>query len=188
MIVGYTQTKTNENIYRRQIHESLKLSADCVYVQKSLNRIKNIEWQPQDILIVSDISCLGKNLNEVRANLEFFFERQVRILSLAEKYEFLAGETGRYLLKIMDMVINIRKNLASKSTVAALKKKKEEGFKLGRAKGIKLKKLLDGKESVICKMLADGIAKTKIAQELGVSRVTLYHFIEERSLTNTNGA
>ena len=72
--------------------------------------------------------------------------------------------------------------IASKSTTAALQRKKDKGFKLGRIKGIKLKKLLDGKEKQIRQMLTDGMNKSQIARELGVSRVTLYHFIKENAL------
>lgn len=183
MIIGYTLSSVETNVYQQQIYESLRLQADCVYTQVPLSSIKKTTLNPEDILIVSDISCLGTCLREVRDNLDFFFKRQIRVVSLAERYEFLANESGDYLLKTMDLVINIRKSLASKSTIAALQRKKDKGFKLGRVKGIKLKKMLDGKEKQIRQMLTDGINKSQIARELGVSRVTLYNFIKEHALS-----
>ena len=182
MIIGYTLSPADSDVYQQQIYESLKLQTDCVNTLVPLSYIKKNSLKPQEIQIVSDISCLGTCLREVRDNLDFFFKRQIRVISLAERYEFLANEFGDYLLKTMDLVMNIRKSLASKSTTAALQRKKDKGFKLGRIKGIKLKKLLDGKEKQIRQMLTDGMNKSQIARELGVSRVTLYHFIKENAL------
>ena len=43
-----------------------------------------------------------------------------------------------------------------------------------------MKKLLDGKEREIKKMLARGMTKDAIAKRLNVSRVTLYNFLNKK--------
>ena len=67
-------------------------------------------------------------------------------------------------------------------TAKALHEKKQAGQKLGRLKGAKVRKILDGKADVILKMLNAGMSQVRIASSLNVSRVTLYHFIKSHDI------
>jgi len=72
----------------------------------------------------------------------------------------------------------IERNLISQRTKEALARKKAEGVVLGRPKGSKNKKYkLSGKESIINNMLKEGMCKTDIAKQLGISRNLLYSYL-----------
>lgn len=72
----------------------------------------------------------------------------------------------------------MERQLISQRTKEALAKKRSEGVILGRPKGSSeiWKKLLT-KQELIINLLKKGVAKTKIAILMGISRVTLYKFI-----------
>ena len=78
--------------------------------------------------------------------------------------------------------MDIRARLASALTAKALHEKKQAGQKLGRLKGAKVRKILDGKADVILKMLNAGMSQVRIASSLNVSRVTLYNFIKSHNV------
>ena len=78
--------------------------------------------------------------------------------------------------------MDIRARLASALTAKALHEKKQAGQKLGRLKGAKVRKILDGKADVILKMLNAGMSQVRIASRLNVSRDTLYHFIKKHAI------
>ena len=61
-------------------------------------------------------------------------------------------------------------------------KAKSFGKKLGRPKGSLGVSRLNGKEDEIRHFLRFGVSKNAIAKITGVSRPTLYHFIDSRGL------
>lgn len=75
----------------------------------------------------------------------------------------------------------IERNLISQRTKEALARERVGGVVLGRPKGCKSSKIkLTGKEIEIKKLLDKKVSKSAISRILGVRRLTVSKFIEEK--------
>ena len=101
-------------------------------------------------------------------------------MSASEEYKLTPNDI--HLLDGIDLAIDIRKNLVSTTTSAALETRKQKGIKLGIKKGQVLRKKLDGKQPEVVKLLKQGKSKGEIAVILGVSQATVYNFIRSNKL------
>lgn len=91
-------------------------------------------------------------------------------------------ETSKVLAFAFSISAEIERTLLSQRTTVALKRKKNEGVKLGRPKGKKNTKYkLTGKEEVIKQMLQEGFPKSYIYKHLNVSPTTFYSFIKKNN-------
>ena len=188
MFIGYIQLGNNIRDVREQDRALQAYGAenscmfDIICRYDDFGELKKQELQPGDVVVVSDISRLGNSLAVVRDNICFLAERGVSFVSICENYEFVRQDEFLSLLKGFDLVLDIRARLASALTTKALREKKQAGQKLGRLKGTKVRKVLDGKVDVILKMLNAGMSQVRIASSLNVSRVTLYNFIKSHDI------
>lgn len=188
MFIGYIQLGNNVGDVREQDRALQAYGAenacsfDIICRYDDFEQLKKQALQPGDVVVMSDISRLGNSLAVVRDNICFLAERGVSFVSIRENYEFVHQDEFLSLLKGFDLVLDIRARLASALTAKALHEKKRAGQKLGRLKGAKVRKILDGKADVILKMLNAGMSQVRIASSLNVSRVTLYHFIKSHNV------
>ena len=74
----------------------------------------------------------------------------------------------------------VERELISERTREGLAKAKASGKKLGRTKGSHGRSRLDGREDEIRKLLDLGVSKRAVAKITGVSRPTLYNFLNTR--------
>lgn len=188
MFIGYIQLGNNVGDVREQDRALQAYGAenacsfDIICRYDDFEQLKKQALQPGDVVVISDISRLGNSLAVVRDNICFLAERGVSFVSIRENYEFVHQDEFLSLLKGFDLVLDIRARLASALTAKALHEKKQAGQKLGRLKGAKVRKILDGKADVILKMLNAGMSQVRIASNLNVSRVTLYNFIKSHNV------
>lgn len=198
MIYAYLRVSTDKQSVENQRYEILKyadlkkLSID-EWVQETASGLKSVKdrkisallnrMRKEDILLVSELSRLGRNLMEVMSILHDCMERDIKVFSVKEGYELGNNINSKVLAFAFSLSAEIERNLISQRTKEALSRKKSEGMKLGRPHGSQNKETkLTGKEDDIRKLLDKKVAVSAIARILGVNRLTVRNFIKTRKL------
>ena len=127
-----------------------------------------------DILIISEISRLGRNLMQIMSILNLCMVKEVSVLTVKEQYELGNNINSQILAFAFGLSAQIERNLISQRTKEGLARKRAEGCRLGRIPGKKNSKYkLTGKEDVMKRMLIKGEPKKTICRKLRCSFNTL---------------
>jgi DNA invertase Pin-like site-specific DNA recombinase len=133
-----------------------------------------------DILIISELSRLGRNLMEIMSILHQCMEQEILVLTVKERYELGNNINSKILAFAFSLSAEIERSLISQRTREALARKKEEGTSLGRPKGRRNNQLkLVRNEEEIRQMIDENYSMNEIAEKMGVSRQTLRDFLKE---------
>lgn len=198
MIFAYIRVSTDKQSIENQRFELLKyadskkLQIDT-WIEETISAAKSIQdrklgqvllqMKENDLLLVSELSRLGRNLMEVMSILHQCMERNIKVITLKEGYELGDNINSKVLAFAFSLSAEIERNLIAQRTKEALARKKQEGVKLGRPKGSQNKVLkLSGKEESIKALLEKKVGISAIARILEVNRLTLTQFINSRKL------
>ena len=135
-----------------------------------------------DVLVVSELSRLGRSMMDVMSTLHTLTEGGVKVYAVKGDYELGDNLTSKMLAFVLTIAADIEGSLISARTKEALARKKAEGKVLGRPVGSTSKSKLDGQEGRIKELLGYKVPKASIAKMLEVSRITLIDFIKSRNL------
>jgi len=198
MIFAYIRVSTDKQNVENQRFEILKYADSKkiridAWVEETVSGTKNFKdrklgevldkMQAKDMLLVSELSRLGRNLMEVMSILHLCMDKQIRVITIKEGYELGDNINAKVLAFAFSLSAEIERKLISQRTKEALARKKQEGKKLGRPKGSLNKQVkLSGREEDIQMLLQKKVAVSAIARILGVSRLTLAQFIKSRKL------
>jgi DNA invertase Pin-like site-specific DNA recombinase len=193
MNYGYIRVSTDRQTTENQRFEIENFSSTKSYVinewiEETISGMKKLDdrklgkllkkMTKGDMLIVSELSRLGRNLMQIMSILHFCMERDIKVLTIKEHYELGNNINSKVLAFAFGLSAEIERNLISQRTKEALARKRAEGIILGRPKGRKSSYVkLTGKEEVIQKMLNRKMSKSAIARKLNVHRITLTKFI-----------
>ena len=169
--------------------------------QKSMKRRRISDLltilQPTDVLLVSELSRLGRSVGQIISIVEKLIAKSVRLVAIKEGID-LAG-TADLQTKVMitlflrevlpptrrALFAEIERDLISERTKEGVMAARAKGKMLGRPKGVLGKSRLDGKEEEIRLLLQKRVSKSAIARILEVPDPTLRHFIKTRQLGET---
>ncbi len=200
MIFAYIRVSTDRQTVENQRFEILKfadqkkiqvgewieetISGTKKYQDRQLGKLL-CNLKKDDILVVSELSRLGRNLMEVMSILHDCMERDIKVYAVKEGYELGNNINSKVLAFAFGLSAEIERNLISQRTKEALARIKSEGKKLGRPKG-SLSKVtkLTGKEEEIKDLLRKKVSISAIGRILGVHRLTVDNFIKSRKLRN----
>ena len=87
-----------------------------------------------DVILVSELSRLGRNLMQIMGTLNFCMESGVKIIAVKENYELGDNINSKVLAFAFGLSAEIERNLISMRTKEALARRRAEGFALGRPK------------------------------------------------------
>ncbi len=198
MIYGYIRVSTDKQTTENQRFEILKYADDkklhidhwieeTISATKQLSRRKlgNLlnHMQEGDILLVTELSRLGRSLMEVMSILHTLMEKEVKVYTTKERYELGNNINSKVLAFAFSLSAEIERSMIASRTKEALARKKSEGARLGRPTG-KLSSItkLSGKDDLIRDYLQRNIPQTVIARLLNVNRLTLRNYIITRKL------
>jgi len=209
MTYGYIRVSTEKQDYENQKHGILsyansKQFGQVEFIEEVISSRKKLEergiWvmltetlKHGDILIVSELSRLGRSTMEIMTIFKHLAEKE--IMTHVIKGGFVIGDPNNkiqssVLIFAFGLAAEIERELISQRTKEALAAKKAGGMKLGRPKGAIVKSKLDGKETAIIELLDKKVPVASIAKIFGVARTTMVNFISTRKLdvSKTDGS
>lgn len=198
MIYGYIRVSTDKQTTENQRFEITNFASEKAmeieeWIEETISATKKLNDRKfgallnkigkNDILIVTELSRLGRNLMQIMSILHTCMEKEAKVFTIKERYELGNNINSKVLAFAFGLSAEIERNLISQRTKEALARKKAEGVILGRPKGSKSKiHKLTGKENDIKALLDKKISKSAIARILGVHRLTVADFIKSNKL------
>lgn len=193
MVYGYIRVSTEKQTVENQ---KIEIKSYC-----KERRLRNIKWvaetvsgtkKPEkrklgelleksekgDIIVIAEISRLGRSLIMILNILQQFLEKGVEVRAIKEGYELGDNIQSKVLAFAFGLSAEIERQLISERTKAGLIRAEKMGKHIGRPKGRKPKHYkLSGKGAYIKRELLKGRSKTNLAYELKVTRTTLCRFV-----------
>ena len=127
-----------------------------------------------DILILSEISRIGRNLMQIMSILNLCMTKETMVFTAKEKYELGNNINSQILAFAFGLSAQIERDLISQRTKEALARRKASGQRLGREFGSKNTHYkLTGKEDLIRTMLEYHYSKAAICRKLKCNPRTL---------------
>lgn len=187
------QTTQNQKFEIKNYSKSQNIVID-EWIEETISATKKLEdrkfgqllkkMKKGDILIVSELSRMGRNLMQIMKILHDCMEKDIRVFTIKERYELGNNINSKVLAFAFGLSAEIERNLISQRTKEALARKKAEGVILGRPVGSKSSTLkLTGKEEEIKKLLKKKISYSGIGRILGAHRLTVSSFVKENRLS-----
>ena len=143
--------------------------------------------QPTDVLLVSELSRLGRSVGQIISIVEKLIAKSVRLVAIKEGIDLVgtADLQTKVMITLFSLFAEIERDLISERTKEGVMAARAKGKILGRPKGVLGKSRLDGKEEEIRLLLQKRVSKSAIARILEVPDPTLRHFIKTRRLGET---
>ena len=135
--------------------------------------------KPDDLLVCTEISRLGRNMLMIMSILNDCAARGVRIHTIKDNFDLNNDINSKIIAFAFALAAEIERNLISQRTREALADLKAAGVKLGRPRGSCKKKnevLRDLTE--IRARIASGESLPSIARRYGIHRNTLLNYLK----------
>lgn len=193
MKIGYARVSTKEQNLERQIETLKSYGAEKIFQEKKSG--KNIKdrkvfqevmdfLREEDTLIVDALDRLGRNFDEIIKTVDFLREKKVHLVitSLPMMNEIVGNELFDKFLKnliiqLLAMISEQERNESKRRQAEGIKAAKEKGIYKGRPKLYSPHAKDPHKQAVyyrVVNLLDQGIAISKIAKKVGLSRQTIY--------------
>lgn len=195
MIYAYIRVSTEKQTIENQRYEISQFAGSKKLIinrwfEETISATKKIEerilstvlrkLKSDDILIVSEISRMGRNLMQIMSILNLCMERKVKVYAIKEGYELGDNINSKVLAFAFGLSAEIERNLISQRTKEALARLKADGKKLGRPCGSKKSNpILSLHKEFIHKKITEGAKQIEIATALKVHRHTLKKWMKE---------
>lgn len=186
------QTIENQRFEIEEFVRQKQLVVD-VWIEETISTTKSLEerkfgklltktWK-WDIIIVSEISRMWRNLMQIMSILNVCMQKDVLVFTVKEWYELGDNINSKVLAFAFGLSAEIERTLISQRTKEALARKKAEWVILGRPIGRKSShKKLTWYESKILSLREKKLSYTAIWRILWVHRLTVSKFVKENNL------
>ncbi len=124
-----------------------------------------------DTVRVASLDRLARNLDDLRRLVTELTTKGVRVEFLKEGLTFTGddGAMARLLLSVMGAFAEFERSLIKERQAEGIAIAKAKGVYKGRKPALTAQQVEEARQRI-----ADGVAKAKVARDLGVSRQTLY--------------
>src|ERR671921_589080 len=179
--VGYIRVSTLDQQSARQL-EGLELDRTFVdhasgkdakrpQLEELLNFVRT-----GDTVIVHSMDRLARNLDDLRRIVQTLTAKGVRIQFLKEHLTFTGEDSpmAKLMLSVMGSIHEFDR--------ALIKERQREGIALAKKRGAyrgRKKSLSPQEVAELNQRVAAGISKAQVAREAGISRQTLYQYLQE---------
>jgi DNA invertase Pin-like site-specific DNA recombinase len=197
-VIGYIRVSTNGQELENQKLGILKFANEQCwkvdFVEETVSGTKSYKERElgevistlskDDVLIVSELSRLGRSMLEVMTLLCELSEKGIKVFAIKGNHRVDDSIASKVMTMVLCMAAEIEKELISQRTKEALQRMKQEGVTLGRPKGVPGKSRLDGKEEEIRKLLDKSVGIASLAKIYDCSWPTMKNFIWKKVLSN----
>lgn len=198
-IYAYIRISTNHQKVDSQINEIITYCKENNYILKPENmvvdegRSGSIKWRDRkindimnkivknDVIIVPELSRLGRNMNEVQEIIAICVEIKVKIIDIKNKFNVDGTFTNGLMATFYTMFSQMEKEIISQRVKAGLKVAREKGHLIGRKRGIKKNKL-DGKDNEIIELAKMGSSYLKMSEVLNVGAYQIRQYMIKKDL------
>jgi DNA invertase Pin-like site-specific DNA recombinase len=139
------------------------------------------ELKPGDIIIVAELSRLGRSMLECMEILAWAMRKGIYLYAVKGNWKLDQSIQSKIVALAFSMAAEIERDLISQRTKEALRFKKEQGLKLGRPKGPGKSKL-DAFRPEIESLRANGSTQKFIAQRYNTTEANLHNWLKKNSL------
>jgi|ERR1700761_4236239 DNA invertase Pin-like site-specific DNA recombinase len=145
-----------------EVEMSSRQSVQARRIDELLGRL-----QPQDIIIVSELSRLGRSLKETLNTIETLVHvKQARMIFIKQNLDINPHNTNnltnKVLITVFSMLAELERDFISERTKEGLIARKEKGIKLGKPKGILQSSMYDLDKEKIIHLYQLGVPLLKI--------------------------
>lgn len=135
-----------------------------------------------DVIVVSEISRLGRSTLQVLEILELAVRKRICIHIVKNQMIMDGSMQSTITATVLRLAAQIEREFISVRTKEALAKRKSDGVQLGRPKGPAASLKLDEREEEIVGYLKKSISKRAIAKLTDCSPSTLYKWMKRRKI------
>jgi len=140
--------------------------------------------EDSDILIVTELSRLGRSTAQVIGLVNELFQRSIRLIVLQQNLDIDQQDmNSKIMITLFSLFAELERDLISLRTKEALSAKRAQGVKLGKPKGTIQASKFDMNREKIEELLAYGLSVRKIAKVLGYSNhISLNTYVKKRKM------
>lgn len=150
--------------------------------RKLFNVVQNLK--AGDVLIVPELSRIGRSLIEVLEVLNVLTMQKVRVYSVKENFQINGDDMQSKVMRTMlALFAEIEHDLIVARTKEGIAAARAKGKMLGRPKGMG-KSRLDKHEPEIIALMKNGSQRQFIAKRYGVTSAGLLHWLKRHELDN----
>jgi DNA invertase Pin-like site-specific DNA recombinase len=143
------------------------------------------QLQPGDLLLVSELSRLGRSVGQIIHLVDRLIKQCVRLVAIKENIQLNGTQDiqTKVMITLFGLFAEIERDLIAECTKEGLAAARAKGRLSGRPKGVLGTSKLTGREAEIQTLLAKTVSKASIAKIMDVSRSTLHHSFQTLDLS-----
>ena len=161
----------------------VQISSRRSHLQRRIDELVE-KLKEADILIVTEISRLGRSTAEVIQLINKLIGNKTRVIAIKQNLDISSHDiSSKIIVAIFSLLAELERDLVSLRTKEALAAKKSQGIKLGKPKGTIQKSKFDKDVERIKELLYLGISTRRISKILGYpNHIGLNNYIRKKSI------
>jgi len=178
MFIGYCRTSSYDQVYglEAQIDTLNEQGVDKIFSEQVSSVAKRPELESAldfcregDVLVVTKLDRLARSIHDLWRIVDQLESKKVELRILDLNLD-TSTPTGRLMLSMMGALAQFEREMLLERQREGIARAKAEGKFKGRVPIARVK------QAEIQKLIAEGVKPTKVAEQLGVSRASVYRY------------